>query len=363
LDCTEDSSTAIPGSHRGTATEVVSIQYLRGIAAMMVVFAHANEPFASPTHQMLRNLGFSGVDLFFVISGFVMTYIVAARPTPPGGFLLRRIARIGPLYWVMTAVTAVLVVSVPHLLPHSRFTWLELIASLLFIPFPNPGANKIAPLLKIGWTLNYEMFFYVCFALLLFLTPWRRTLALCCVFAFLILAGAMVGSDWAPLTLYGNPVTIEFLMGCIVGCVCLDKALRRITMPAACVLIAFATICLIAGSTGGDLDHREIDRGLPAAIIVMGALALEQHRLPTSRWLLALGDATYSIYLTHLFIVMGLYQFVRHVPFDGAISYLFPSVTMVICGIAGIVIYNAIESPLVRTAKRIILLRNIDLAA
>jgi peptidoglycan/LPS O-acetylase OafA/YrhL len=344
--------------------EVVSIQYLRGIAAMMVVFAHANAQFLSPTHLLLRNIGWSGVDLFFVISGFVMTYIIAAKPMTAGDFLRRRIVRIAPLYWLMTGVTAALIVSLPALFTHSRFTWLEFATSLLFIPFRNSGSGEIAPILKLGWTLNYEMFFYLCFGALILLRPWRRTVALCCIFGtFVIVERLAASQNLTMLEFYGSAITFEFLFGCVVGCLYISGYVSRLQIPAATMLTVVGLVALIVGSLTPDLGHRELERGIPAAITVIGVLAIEQRVTLASKWLHVLGDATYSIYLTHLYVVMALFHFVRDVPVNGLISYVLPLLAVVVCAGFGTLIYTFAEQRLIAVAKHTFVPRSAGLAA
>lgn len=345
------------------AREVVSIQYLRGIAALMVVFSHANAQFQSPTHMLFRNIGWSGVDLFFVISGFVMTYITSARPMSSGEFLRRRIARIAPLYWVMTAFTAALVLLAPRLFDRSQFSPLELATSLLFIPFRNPGSGDIAPLLKLGWTLNYEMFFYLCFAALLFLKPLRRIAALFCVFGALVAIETISKSKWAPIEFYGSPMTFEFILGCAIGWAYESGSMSKISAKGALALLVLAALGLTVGGMTPDLDAREINRGIPAAMVVFGLLALEQKVHFQSKWLHAVGDATYSIYLTHLFIVLGLFRLVRSASPHSVLSYVFPVVAMTVCAMVGIWVYRIVEQRLIAAAKQTFVFRSAGLAA
>src|SRR5690242_14114495 len=121
--------------------EIRSIQYLRGLAALGVLAFHAAER-AGGTFD----LGAAGVDVFFVISGFIMWVIAAERPTTPAAFLSRRIQRIVPLYWAVTLTVAAVAVLVPGSFPRLQVSWAAVLKSLLFVPYE--GADGlIAPLI------------------------------------------------------------------------------------------------------------------------------------------------------------------------------------------------------------------------
>src|SRR5579871_1253566 len=156
--------------------EVRSIQYLRGIAALMVVVHHALDQFSGFKQLIPTDTGAAGIDIFFVISGFVMTYTTQIQKVSGGQFLVRRAARIVPLYWIVTMFTAALLFFGSAMVRHSTFNFAHLVASLFFWPMRNPGdAGTISPILKLGWTLNYEMFFYLIFASVIHLPPGKRT--------------------------------------------------------------------------------------------------------------------------------------------------------------------------------------------
>ena len=151
---------AISDARSGTRYD--SIQILRAVAALAVVVFHAGQRVAVPF-----GVGQAGVDIFFVISGFVM-WIVSDNGKTPIEFIRARILRIVPLYWVATLLMAV--GAWLGLFPRMRVAWDDLLASLFFVPYYSLSSTKeIVPVLRQGWTLNYEMFFYVSFALALML--------------------------------------------------------------------------------------------------------------------------------------------------------------------------------------------------
>jgi len=156
-----------------------SIQVLRAVAAIGVVFTHAitrlstSFPGASE-HALFTGLGGqltvgdAGVDLFFVISGFIMLHVHRndfGRPGAPLRFMLRRILRIVPIYWLLTTLALVFLIFAPQLFTtHYRGIYLPwIVGSYLFLPIAPPDWNA-TPVVGVGWTLNYEMFFYAVFA-------------------------------------------------------------------------------------------------------------------------------------------------------------------------------------------------------
>jgi hypothetical protein len=157
----------------GTADGVLqSIRTLRGLAALLVVGFHAAEKAG-----LSFKVGAIGVDLFFVISGFIIWVVTAQRPATPGTFLLNRAIRVVPLYWTITLLVAGLALLVPSLLASRVLDPARLLASLLFIPHLD-AAGMPWPLLAPGWTLNHEAFFYLVFAAGLLLPRPARALAL-----------------------------------------------------------------------------------------------------------------------------------------------------------------------------------------
>jgi exopolysaccharide production protein ExoZ len=326
---------------------------------MMVVFAHAIEqPQIGGVHRMLRDVGWSGVDLFFVISGFVMTYTVASHSYTRKQFLLRRIARIAPLYWLMTLLTSILAITMPALFLRTRFTWDAFVASLAFVPYPNPGSGSVAPLLKLGWTLNYEMFFYLCFALMIHISPWRRSVLLGLFFATVAFISIKFQLRPSFIIFYGNPLTIEFILGCMLGTVYLQGLLARVPLLISSVVSFAGLALLVAGSVLDDQLHmREILRGIPCAMIICGCLAAERRTSFMSASLHKLGDATYSIYLTHLFVVLGLRWVALHLHLmqTEASIWFFIFVSMFVSAVVGIETHTNFERKLTKWANALLL--------
>ena len=253
--------------------------------------------------------GVSGVDLFFVISGVVMVYVT--RATPPAdpkaitAFLYARITRIFPVYWVFTTAMLAAYLLVPGLSRSAE--GFNLTASLLLLPSHQP------PILVVAWTLIHEMYFYFAFAVLL-IAPARWLPALLAGWLIGVVAAQWGGLDeinaWTRIAFH--PLTAEFAMGCAVGLLIVTG--RRRFGAAALglgVIWWIAASALLAPYDAFGAAPMGWDRvaawGVPAALIVYGALSLELDRklhIPSA--LVRIGDWSYALYLCHLPIVAML---------------------------------------------------------
>ena len=265
-----------------------SIQVLRGIAAVMVVLFHV----------LGFQIGSAGVDIFFVISGFIMLHTNRNVFGLTGAailFLKRRILRIAPLYWLCT-VFAFWFAFWPGVEPKS------LIASVLFVPVRSEGGS-IHTVLPPGWTLNFEMFFYIVFAAGLMLPRKYGLPAIIATLSALILLGLATKPTQAAFIYWTNPLILEFVFGLAIAYAYeLGKTLSSkmgMGMFGLGVLI-FAVFSLSHHPTPDRVyaGYLVLGWGLPAALIVAGAALSDRGALATARWRIPrlLGDASYSIY-------------------------------------------------------------------
>jgi exopolysaccharide production protein ExoZ len=265
-----------------------SIQVLRAIAACAVALLHCYED----PNGAVGNEGYgaAGVDLFFVISGFIMTNVASQRSA--GEFLRDRLWRIYPLWWVALLPWLLILPRGPLFLLSSVTLW------------PIYGGTYFVPVLQVGWTLSFELLFYAGMTAAIVGRAWLP-LALYA----LLLAGALTTQS-ALLAYLGSPMVLEFLMGVIIA---------RLPRRAALGLLIPAGILLIALSAAGTgsakatlLDPqfalwRAMVWGMPAALILWGAVSIE--RRFESRLFdvpVAVGDASYSVYLFHPIVAYGL---------------------------------------------------------
>ena len=271
-------------------SSIQSLQVLRGGAAMVVVLHHALGRVGLLPQG--ADFGALGVQVFFVLSGFIMEWtaprlLAAGDWAASGRFLLKRVVRVVPLYWLATLALAALM-----LRGGNPFTWQQLGLSLGFVPHLNPlRPGEVVPLLVPGWTLNYEMFFYACFGLSLLAGRARRPLLTAA------LLGLVAWGWWVPPTsaigqIYTSTLLLEFLAGMAWA-----SWVRARGMPAPRLLLflplGVLPFLLDLGAAG------EPARLAGAALIVVAATAWRWREHVWTRFLAGLGDASYSIYLWH----------------------------------------------------------------
>jgi peptidoglycan/LPS O-acetylase OafA/YrhL len=313
-----------------TARRLVSIQCLRGIAALMVVVHHVlhqSPGFLAvwPTEALQ-----AGVDLFFVISGFVMVYVTVKSERSPLQFLAMRAARIVPLYWAFTLLAAALLLLLPQLFRSNEFSIRHVILSMLFLPHAVQvdGSWIYTPVVKQGWTLIFEVFFYVLFALAMFISIRRRVpLAVLALATIAVLGHAMRSQDISlgAAGFYFNDIILEFGFGMLIAAVAIKGKLDSINTVFAVFLVigGFLMMFMFDG-------NRAVIFGLPAVAIVIGSLAFENRHPIRMRPLQFFGDTSYSIYLVHIFPIAVL-RAIWPVPMDGPKSLLlFLAATLVL---------------------------------
>ena len=297
--------------------QILGIQALRGLAALSVAMLHIGQaagvfvgtPGVAPSAWIGRVPWEAGVDVFFVISGFVIVYASAglfgaARSIPE--FLSRRIARVVPLYWLVTSLLIAGAVLGPFALADPLGDGIRyILASYLFIPWPRPD-GVMQPVFRLGWTLEYELLFYTIVALFL---PLRRALAMGLVaitVAALVLAGALLQPEQPQLAYWTDPIALEFIYGvvlaaCCFGGICLSAPVR----------IGLVVVALLAIGVDGTLYevHRAFAFGLPAACLVAAAAVGSERKLHPrlAAICVLLGNMSYALYLTHLFPMRALW--------------------------------------------------------
>jgi exopolysaccharide production protein ExoZ len=290
---------------------LTSIQCLRGIAALLVVLSHALQSSRVAFHGQfsalnglfhLREFGTIGVDIFFVISGFIMVYVnheAFGKPRAPIDFLARRIIRICPLYWLLTGLMVLLLFFTPRAFNTLTFQPVHVVESLLFIPTMN-SAGEYVPVLVVGWTLSYEMYFYFLFAILL-PTSLRWSLVLTgALFILTTLIGYWRPPEGPVSHAMFSPILLEFVFG---ECLAFWLLRGQVLAPRAAVTLVMLVLAIfIAQIVAGPLvDNHLLDRGLPSAALVFALVCLEHHgRLRFPAWLKAIGDESYSLYLSHV---------------------------------------------------------------
>ncbi|MES2937415.1 MAG: acyltransferase [Pseudomonadota bacterium] len=312
-------------------TELTNLQVLRAVAAMMVVLYHAMETgraYGFPVRSLgfLEGWGGHGVDLFFVISGFIMVYIQAMAARSPARFFANRVRRIVPLYWVLTLLAAAVHLALPRLVNHGAAEPGFVAASLAFLAQPLYGAM---PVLYLGWSLEFEMLFYLVFAACIALPSLNAAVLAAC--------GAVAA--WAFIG--GNMLPLEFALGMAAGWLYVN---RRIGAAAGKPMLALGAALLLAtvAFKAAALD-RVLMYGLPSVLLVAGCAVLPQ--VPRGVWTRA-GDASYSIYLVQVFSVSAFYKAARAAGLPAALGDVLAFACLAATALAGWLLYRAVERPL-----------------
>jgi exopolysaccharide production protein ExoZ len=322
---------------------VLQIQYLRGVAALLVVFHHVRTPVAALYSPLGKfEAAMNGVDVFFVISGFIMC--TASRSEPAGEFVRRRLIRVVPLYWVFTLLFVLLVPGFTGMPKDPPIQ--DILRSLLFIPFNNPAYfDRVWPLLIPGWTLNYEMFFYAVFALGLLI---RKPLTIVCLtIPALAALGLAIHFTDPALKTYTDFKLLEFTAGVLLG-----LAFQRFSFKGLASLLPVGLVPLLLINPFRDWAPPALLAA--STLLVAGALSLESSFKRPIGTLKLLGDASYSIYLSHLLVLSLGYHLLPRLPLTGWPQFIAFAV-FVLAGSAafGVATYYFLERPLTRLLSRL----------
>ena len=320
-----------------------SIQYLRAIAAFGVVLFHSLD---GTGHDF--PFGAAGVDLFFVISGFLMWTTTARDGVEIKRFITSRIRRIVPLYWIATLLTLSLSSFAPSFFYQATWQPDHVIKSLLFIPQTGVEGG-IFPVLYQGWTLQYEMFFYALFALSMCFKLARRLWVLTAIIGSLSLYGLLASQSPNPLIdSYTDPICLEFLAGAWTARLC---AATRLSPRLTLILLLIGGIGFwLSNHYSAHLDgYGSLSNAATASAIVAALVWLEQQgRMPRLAWLKYGGEASYAIYLFQLIGFFIAYRISLNWPLPfRVISYCICAVT------TGVMFYTWVERPLQRLLTRL----------
>jgi exopolysaccharide production protein ExoZ len=336
---------------------IYNLHLLRALAALAVVYFHIT---SDAGLDLRPNIGAHGVDLFFVISGFIIAYVGSRSPER---FLTRRLIRIVPFYWSATVVLFAAAVVLPHIFRSTRADPVQLLCSLFFIPRETAYAG-LFPTLVLGWSLNYEMYFYVMFAASLAISK-RLAPILCCIaIAAVTLAIDASGTANSSLLFYARTLVFEFVYG--VGIFyALEAAERRVAWFKArgyirsllwCAAFAAVAVIGIEEYHHGFGFSRSVAAGVPALALVLSALFLE--RLygisARSKIVFLVGESSYILYLIHPYVVYGVLRTVfahrRHLTPVANIGIV--TALLVVSTLVAIAVHLWFEKPVMAYLRR-----------
>ncbi|SDJ30822.1 Peptidoglycan/LPS O-acetylase OafA/YrhL, contains acyltransferase and SGNH-hydrolase domains [Paraburkholderia steynii] len=297
------------------------------------------------------------VDVFFVLSGFVIALALEAGTTSVRDFVVSRLVRIVPLYWLATLLVFFGALLRPDLFNSTTANVPDLLKSLFFVPYRKESGH-IFPMLFVGWTLNYEMLFYAASALAL----WRFQRHVSFVFAAItlllsavFLIASLAHSSRALVEFLAYDRLLEFPLGIAVWFVW-RKGLRIPVALAASGAVAMYVLMTCIERVWPDVSP-VVGNGVPTSLLLMSTLSLEGLVVDSAltRGLLYLGDASYATYLSHPFVIEAMRKLVPKVVhgFDvrspGGVI-----LAIVVASVVGCVVYRYVDKPLQRAMRRLI---------
>ncbi|RBP77900.1 peptidoglycan/LPS O-acetylase OafA/YrhL [Rhodobacter sp. 140A] len=295
----------------------------------------------------LRPYGAVGVDVFFAISGFIIYFVTQNDRRL---FFLKRVIRIVPLYWLATFAIAAVALIKPNLLNNAAFGVSHLIESLLFIPHFT-DAQGLRPLLALGWTLNYEMMFYLLFALAMTISHARR-FELCLLFLLLLwgVTNLLPLPETNGISFYRDPIFLEFIFGMAIARFVHGHRLQK--RSGMLMLLVLGFVVFLPITIWRPTGIRIVDNGLPAALLFAAFLLAEPlfaAIAPLRKMGVFGGEISYALYLTHIYF---LGAFARLLHLHGWALWGMCLITIPLIAWA---IYRFVESPITHYLRRTLL--------
>lgn len=329
---------------------IYSVQYLRGLAALMVVLHHIQIKGTQYGNHALDgfHIGYFGVDLFFIISGFIMCHTTNNKNVSFSRFMSARVTRILPLYWLITCAALLVYLVAPGVVNAGggvTSVW----ASYLLAP------NGARYLVDNGWTLRYEFFFYLIFGASLFFKTEQRGLMISVIIALLILAGVIIQPENSWGLFFLDKLLLEFVMGIFAF-----HILKRTSLSAP-VALGLLIAGLFALKMLNHYDeyqtpyHRAVCAGLPMLGIFIGVVRFEEHIRKNNnivfKALERLGDSSFSLYLIHPFVLSPAAMIIRKLGLSHNAT-LFSLLLLAGAIVVGWLCYQFVEQPLNRIVRQ-----------
>jgi exopolysaccharide production protein ExoZ len=331
------------------------LQVYRGIAALLVVMVHITKMSAERLNQVtffnLFLVGWSGVDYFFVLSGFIMVYVhrsALGKKDQLKSFLVKRAVRIYPIYWIITLTVCCVFLVIPGFANNQDLSLGNVIVSLLLIP------QKDQPILEVGWTLIYEINFYLLFSLAIWLKPKHSVPILSAWLLVTILHYRKIVNfpqdSFLLETVFGE-MNLELVLGCLAGYIVIKY--KNNIGKYRWILFGIANlgyvIMLGLFIAWGKIAFGRIPTfGSLAALLIIAATSIDLKDSPKIPYLLIfLGEASYSIFLTHVPVISAITKILQNANlgkyFDG---FFAPAIVAVFTVAFGCIFYSLIEKPL-----------------
>jgi exopolysaccharide production protein ExoZ len=350
--------------------QIFSIQLLRAIAVCLVAYAHSidlvgylNINSFQASYKYLENFGAIGVDIFFIISGFIMVYVSGNIDNFSKiiTFFKKRMIRLYTLYIPLTFL----------LMFYKHPDVSTILKNILLLPIFDTGTIFLLPSINIAWTLSFELFFYIIFTISLIIHKKMHNIVAIIILLTFVFLGTIINFNEVHLVFLTNPILLEFVLGIILGLIYTNK----IKIPLSVVFLIFITailqfVLLINNGysniseayltlNGSGSFLRVYLWGIPSFLLVTSILFITQHQNQTSihkfsfikKIFILIGDASYSIYLIHTFLFSAILHFndlFMNIQNGDLLIFLFLSFSIFL----GCLIYIFIEDPLLNFCKK-----------
>lgn len=333
---------------------ILSIQYLRGVAAILVVLSHIawkNIQAGGSTIHWWHEAGTFGVDIFFIISGYIMVYITQdmhQKPHAVRTFIKKRFIRIIPLYWFYTLIALAIFIVIPERV-NSAGGATDIVKSFLLLPLKSDENYLVG----VGWTLHYEFLFYILFSFGLLLNRVVGNIFVISTILFLVLFSILIDVDGATYIFYDffNDIYIEFALGIFLYFFLLKfKEINPIISILSTIIGIYLFYYLHTGNILTGIHH--IDTGTSAFLICFGIVSLEYFwKKRECRLLTTIGNASYSIYLLHPFILVAVVMITNRFNLSESSIIIIMFLSSII---GGYLSYIFIEQKLIEITKNIV---------
>jgi exopolysaccharide production protein ExoZ len=339
---------------RQRPSQIWSIQYLRASAAISVLVYHKFQDVSVLNYNVFHLVKY-GVDLFFVISGFIIFALTQGTPIGPKRFMYDRLTRIAPTYWLVTAMVFLMAsLNIPIFMGSSNLKLL--IKSLMFIPADN-NFGRPYPTLFLGWTLNYEMFFYVVFCTTLFVRQTLRLLSLTMILVPLIALGFMVHFNNPIWLTYTSPRLADFLGGAWLGQIFYVNMHTSSNLK----LAKLSSMVVLLLAMLGIFYRFSFVAALSVSVLATLLLIERADKMPRWTWIKFIGDASFSIYLFQQFAFDVVDLLARRFDAEFGTHVLAHIPQRCVSALAalglGCVLYITIEKPLTRFVRKAVIRR------
>lgn len=340
---------------------IYSIQIARGIAALLIVIFHISGTIALEKYfdekifSSIFSFGYIGVELFFVLSGFIIYYVHErdlSKPRQLISYLKKRIVRVYPVYWIIFSGVFVLAYLTPlrDTLPSDL---LVIIKSLLLLPQDKEIIGGTgAPVLIVAWSLQYEIVFYLLFAILIINRMAIYPLIICFIFIYLY------SDEFFLFNFLTNEYFLLFLMGVFIAfLVRIEIANRYNKLLVLLSLLALILLIILQQLEIYKIGNNIVSYGLVFSFLILGVVGVEENGLDFKKYkfLNLLGDISYSMYLIHfplISIIMKIFVFIglTNYTYLGSVVAFF--VTLLITVIVSVFFHKLIEKPLIKFFNR-----------